>query len=514
MSQRHHRPEVPVDTASPADAARDADSMYWMSRYVERAEHVGAAAADQFQPAHGRRRSGAELQQRQWQSVLTIIRLDALAGASRRLRRSGTRIAAVHDVQPGQSQQPAELPHPRPRKRPRHPREHLRGDVGVPQHAVLVDPRRRRDGAVRGIARRFLPHGHDRLDAVPGPDRSDAAARPAVAVHAARQIPRAHGRDLRGSSRRSSASCAAPTALEAGMRNIHWMAVLRSCCSIEAYRRQHVGDMDPLRVASFLILERNSRGASASAWTMPRSAIGAIRSEVNALAIDPAERILGRLDAQLGIRRDREILSRGRCRRICRRSRSTIMRGGDGGAEVVFLALTGSGRPPCRRKQRRGCSSPSTGLREPECHDASQDHPPNRPHLLRPHQRIGDGTAHGPAAGAGPAPPVVHSRRRPADAARSATSTGSATPCTRSPSTRSTSRSASSPPASSRPTGCAVEPERFLDMWPLPPSDSITRLYDYLQFGGPIVDCARAARARRRSSAQAGNAAGRTGACG
>ena len=41
------------------------------------------------------------------------------------------------------------------------------------------------------------------------------------------------------------------------MRNIHWMAVLRSCCSIEAYRRHYLGDMDPLRVASFLILERN-----------------------------------------------------------------------------------------------------------------------------------------------------------------------------------------------------------------------------------------------------------------
>ena len=35
--------------------------------------------------------------------------------------------------------------------------------------------------------------------------------------------------------------------LEAPLRNIHWMAVLRSCCSIEAYRRMHVGDMDPLK---------------------------------------------------------------------------------------------------------------------------------------------------------------------------------------------------------------------------------------------------------------------------
>ena len=35
------------------------------------------------------------------------------------------------------------------------------------------------------------------------------------------------------------------------------MAVLRSCCSIEAYRRNHVGEMEPdERLAGFLILER------------------------------------------------------------------------------------------------------------------------------------------------------------------------------------------------------------------------------------------------------------------
>ena len=53
------------------------------------------------------------------------------------------------------------------------------------------------------------------------------------------------------------------------MRNIHWMAVLRSCCSIEAYRRQHVGDMDPLRVASFLILERDFPRSIRFASTRP-----------------------------------------------------------------------------------------------------------------------------------------------------------------------------------------------------------------------------------------------------
>ena len=95
------------------------------------------------------------------------------------------------------------------------------------------------------------------------------------------------------------------------MRNIQWMAVLRSCCSIEAYRRQHVGDMDPLKVASFLILERTFPRSIRYCVEQAHGAISAIRAEVNPLAIDPAERVLGRLNTQLEYAEISEILSEG-----------------------------------------------------------------------------------------------------------------------------------------------------------------------------------------------------------
>src|SRR6202012_1451039 len=79
--------------------------------------------------------------------------------------------------------------------------------------------------------------------------------------------------------------------LEAPLRNIHWMAVLRSCCSIEAYRRRHIADIDPLRVASFLILERNFPRSVRYAVGLAPQAIAAIRAEVKPAAIDSAERI-------------------------------------------------------------------------------------------------------------------------------------------------------------------------------------------------------------------------------
>src|SRR5204862_4210467 len=77
--------------------------------------------------------------------------------------------------------------------------------------------------------------------------------------------------------------------LEAPIRNIHWMAVLRSCCSIEAYRRNYVGDMEPLRVASFLILQRSFPRSIRYCVEHAYLAISEIRSGTNAKGVDPAE---------------------------------------------------------------------------------------------------------------------------------------------------------------------------------------------------------------------------------
>jgi uncharacterized alpha-E superfamily protein len=99
--------------------------------------------------------------------------------------------------------------------------------------------------------------------------------------------------------------------LETPIRNIHWMAVLRSCCSIEAYRREHIGDMDPLLVASFLILEPDFPRTIRFCVGQAQEAIAHIRSEINPRGIDAAERILGRLKTQLEYAEMSEILLQG-----------------------------------------------------------------------------------------------------------------------------------------------------------------------------------------------------------
>src|SRR5687768_13398996 len=54
--------------------ARDADSVYWMSRYVERAEHVARVLLVNTNLLMDVGELAPELQERQWQTVLSILR--------------------------------------------------------------------------------------------------------------------------------------------------------------------------------------------------------------------------------------------------------------------------------------------------------------------------------------------------------------------------------------------------------------------------------------------------------
>ncbi len=91
----------------------------------------------------------------------------------------------------------------------------------------------------------------------------------------------------------------AVASLDSAARVIQWMAILRSCCSIEAFRRANVGEIDPGLVAGFILFEP----------TFPRSvhfcvqhaleAVDRIRSVLAADAGRDAQRRLGRLFAEL-----------------------------------------------------------------------------------------------------------------------------------------------------------------------------------------------------------------------
>ena len=149
------------------------------------------------------------------------------------------------------------------------------------------------------------------FDAFPGSDRSNPAARSArLFAQLAKYLERTDV-TCRVIQTKYDILKSNEQIFDSTLRNLHWMAVLRSCCSIEAYRRNYLGDMDPTRVTGFLILERSFPRSIRFSISGALAAITAIRAGVRGNVIDPTERILGRLDAQLEYAELSEILGEG-----------------------------------------------------------------------------------------------------------------------------------------------------------------------------------------------------------
>jgi uncharacterized alpha-E superfamily protein len=78
------------------------------------------------------------------------------------------------------------------------------------------------------------------------------------------------------------------------LTHLHWAAVLKSCQAFEAYQRRHVGRIEPERVVEFLLLEPS----------FPRSVrfcLEALTQALEAIEGAPAQRELSRADRQLGL---------------------------------------------------------------------------------------------------------------------------------------------------------------------------------------------------------------------
>ncbi len=288
--------------------ARDADAMYWMSRYVERAEHVARLLLVTSNLLIDVGDLAPKLQEQQWHGVLHIMRTEAAPPEG--TGSVGIRIAQYMTFD---RENPNSLIScvSRARENARGIREIISAEMWENLNTLYWSlraeeaPARFEDSTddfyrqvmtgsmlFQGLTDQTLAHDQRWLftQLAKFLERIDVTSR---VIETKFNI-------LRASE-----------FLENALRNIHWMAVLRSCCSIEGYRRQHLGDMDPNRVASFLVLERDFPRSIRYAVGMAHTAIASIRAEVNPLSIDPAERILGRLNAQLEYAEPAEIFADG-----------------------------------------------------------------------------------------------------------------------------------------------------------------------------------------------------------
>lgn len=288
--------------------ARDADSMYWMSRYVERAEHIARIMWVNSNLLIDVGDLAPALQDRQWESVLTIFHLDPpLPG-------SGLLGPRTMQYMTFSAENPNSIYSCLTRAR-----ENARGIREVISSEMWENLNKLYWGIqAEDAAARFEESSDDFFRTVMTGSHMFQGMTDQTMSHDQRWLFAQLGKYLE----RVTVTCrvietkfeilgTAESMLESPLRNIHWMAVLRSCCSIEAYRRIHVGDMDPLRVAAFLILERNFPRSVRYAVHRAYEAIERLRGEINPLNIDNAQRILGRLDTQLEYAEMSEILVEG-----------------------------------------------------------------------------------------------------------------------------------------------------------------------------------------------------------
>ena len=288
--------------------ARDADAVYWMSRYVERAEHVGRILSVTSNLLVDVGDLAPSLVDRQWESVLTIFHLPEPPPGAGPI---GPRVLDHMTFSP---ENPSSIYSclTRARENARGVREVVSAEMweclNLLYWAIRADDARRQFEESPDELLRVITNGSLTFQGLTDQTMS----------HDQRWLFAQLGKCLE----RVAVTCRAietkfdllrdaEAMLEGPLRTIHWMAVLRSCCSIEAYRRNHPGDMDPLKVAAFLLLEANFPRSARYNVHHAHAAVSRLRAEVNPGKVDDAERILGRLDTQLEYAEMGEVLTDG-----------------------------------------------------------------------------------------------------------------------------------------------------------------------------------------------------------
>jgi uncharacterized alpha-E superfamily protein len=288
--------------------SRDADSVYWMARYIERAEHVARVLWVNSNLLVDVGDLAPALQDRQWESVLTIFH------ANRPETTEGPISVWMRNYMTFSHENTNSIVNCliRARENARGVRELISSEMWENLNSIYWSLQ------AEDAPKTFEESHDDFFRSIMTGSLMFQGLTDQTMSHDQRWLFAQLGKYLE----RITVTCRvietkfnilhqAEAMLEAPLRNIHWMAVLRSCCSIEAYRRMHVGDMDPLKVAAFLLLEACFPRSVRYCVHHAHRAISQLRTEINPPTIDNAERILGRLDTQLEYAEMSEILNEG-----------------------------------------------------------------------------------------------------------------------------------------------------------------------------------------------------------
>ena len=105
------------------------------------------------------------------------------------------------------------------------------------------------------------------------------------------------------------ADAAEPSGMAAQLDKVEWVALLRSCSGLEAYSRHYTADVRPERVAEFLLLNEEFPRSVRFAASSLESALLSLGRRSGSRAGGRVERLAGRLHASLDYGQVDEILS-------------------------------------------------------------------------------------------------------------------------------------------------------------------------------------------------------------
>jgi uncharacterized alpha-E superfamily protein len=312
---RENITSLPVESRSKFDQrgrarpmlSRDADSMYWMGRYVERAEHVARLLMINTSTLIDVGDLETEALNKLWLSILRVFRIEHPPVGAAPLAERISRYMTFEPANPNSIVTCLT----RARENARAIRENISAEMWEAVNSAYLAVRAdeavarfddSREDFYRSILQGSMLFQGLTDQTLPHTQRWQFAQ---VAKYFERIDVTARILDTRWSLLASG-----ELSIEPQLRNIHWMGVLRSCCSIESFRREYPGEMDPLRIAQFLILRSDFPRSIRFSVEQASAALSSIRT-MTSRAIDPAERIVGRLLAQLDYAELAEVLSFG-----------------------------------------------------------------------------------------------------------------------------------------------------------------------------------------------------------
>ncbi|MGN6725499.1 MAG: alpha-E domain-containing protein [Tepidisphaeraceae bacterium] len=300
-------------TGTAADArpmlARDADSMFWMARYVERAEHVARLLRVHTVLLTDVGDLTPELESEMWLTILRTMRLSEVPAGDAPL---GTRIARHMTFAPGNPSSILSCV-AKARENARAIRESISSEMWECLNTIYWSVNNEEAAAAR-----FEESPDDYFYGIMTGSMLFQGLGNQTMAHDQRwcftQVAKYLERvDVTARLIESRFEVLAVMAqqVDQPIRNIHLMGVLRSACSLEAYRRLHLADLDARRIAQFLILQTDYPRSIRFSVDNARDALERIRVSNGVRSPSAPERILGRLSSQLEYTDIAEVLAQG-----------------------------------------------------------------------------------------------------------------------------------------------------------------------------------------------------------